>query len=582
MSKKISAFGANGFQSMRNNDFTTKAALAEVIDNSIQANAKNIKIKIYERVPPGKTKKRIYKIVFGDDGKGMDEETIQYALQVGWSERYNQRDGIGRFGVGMTYGAISACEFVEIYSREKGGNWKYTNLDIESRTDNTDPGIDPIISKDPEKEYLKLTGDYGTIVVWNDIDRIDSDFEIEDFMHWLGRTYRKFIGDQIVENKDIISNKNIRNIFVEVQGESSRKVQAFDPLYAIKEQFHIQPEGDVSEIMDDETFAYGVSEVDLPSGGEIEGNITIRISLTPKSWRLTSRISGNSIENRARWIHENEGVSILRAGREVTYSRAIKELTAKRQTHDRFWSCEIDFDPVLDHQFTVKNMKIGAKPTYDLNQKLVKTLSPKIKKLIKQIEDDWTEKNIEDHEGESGGIGKHKVPEVIIGSTTKPKKPGMSKEDQETAAIAFVEEKKLKDKERESFLRRILDPKGPPFLIEEDSQGRADGPFIDIAPNLGKKVITYNLKHAFFTSVYDKLHEVEELGKKMDPEDAKLINIANELKDDIDYLIYAFADSSIDISGDRGKKEMNVDETLTDIEIDWSDKLRRVYRNKTK
>ena len=37
-----------GYQAMRNNDFSTEAAIAEVIDNSVQAEAKNIKIKIFQ------------------------------------------------------------------------------------------------------------------------------------------------------------------------------------------------------------------------------------------------------------------------------------------------------------------------------------------------------------------------------------------------------------------------------------------------------------------------------------------------------------------------------------------------------
>jgi len=129
-------------------------------------------------------------------------------------------------------------------------------------------------------------------------------------------------------------------------------------------------------------------------------------------------------------------------------------------------------------------------------------------------------------------------------------------------------------------LKKILDPSGPPFIIEEDAHGRPDGPFIDIVPNLGKKVITYNLRHAFFESVFEKLNEVEKMGKEVDPKDARLIKIANELKDDIDYLIFAFADCKYDISGDRGKESQNVNEILEDLELGWSDKLRRVFRKK--
>lgn len=579
MPDKIPAFGGKGYQSMRNNDFSTEAALAEVIDNSIEANAKNIKIKIFQSIPPGKQKPRINKIVFGDDGIGMDKETIQYALQVGFSSRYNSRKGIGRFGVGMTYGAISACEFVEIHSREKGGSWEYTFLDIEDREDNQQPGIEPLIKKDPPKEYKDLTGDYGTIVIWKDIDRIGLDFEIEGFKHWLGRVYRKFIGERIIKNGKIVKNENQINIFIQINGEEAEKINAFDPMYLIPEQFHILPENETSKFLEDITLEVDVSDIDAPSIPVKKGKLTIVLSLTPKSWRKVPTKSGNSKENNARWIGDNEGISILRAGREVAYTR-IDTISPDRRTHDRFWSCEIDFEPTLDYLFSVKNMKVGAKPIRELRDELKRLLSPKFTKLTTEVSSDWTTEDIKSHGGKTGSIGKHGKTENIIGKVTKPKSSGLSLKEQKTRAEAFVKERKLKEEERIAFLEKVLDPNGPPFIIEEDPNGRPDGPFIDIIPNLGKKVITYNMRHEFFKSIFGKLNEVEELGREVDPKDSRLISIANELKDDIDYLIFAFADSRYDISGSRGEKEEKIEDTLSDVELGWSDKLRRVYRRK--
>jgi hypothetical protein len=50
---------------------------------------------------------------------------------MGWSSRYNDRTGIGRFGVGMTLGAIHECRRVEVYSQFIGGEWLYTYLDLD-------------------------------------------------------------------------------------------------------------------------------------------------------------------------------------------------------------------------------------------------------------------------------------------------------------------------------------------------------------------------------------------------------------------------------------------------------------------
>lgn len=188
-------------KSFRNTDFDAYTSICEVIDNSIEAEAKKIKIQIESEIPPRKQKPRPIKIAFGDDGYGMNAKTLQYCLKLGFSERYDSRKGIGRFGVGMTYGAISLCQNIEVFSRQKQGNWNYVSLDISDIGENTEPTISPIKQKKLPKEYEHLVGDQGTLVIWSKIDRIDTDFDSEELGHKLGRIYRKFIGKEIIRDK---------------------------------------------------------------------------------------------------------------------------------------------------------------------------------------------------------------------------------------------------------------------------------------------------------------------------------------------------------------------------------------------
>jgi len=61
-------------QSLRKSDFDCYSAYGEVVDNSIQAEAKNIKIE-FDSISRGtgrNQKEIIDKITFGDDGKGMN------------------------------------------------------------------------------------------------------------------------------------------------------------------------------------------------------------------------------------------------------------------------------------------------------------------------------------------------------------------------------------------------------------------------------------------------------------------------------------------------------------------------------
>ena len=59
----------------------------------------------------------------------MDTATLHACLKLGWSSRYNDRGGIGRFGVGMVLGAIHACQRIEVYSNSGSGcHYIYSDL----------------------------------------------------------------------------------------------------------------------------------------------------------------------------------------------------------------------------------------------------------------------------------------------------------------------------------------------------------------------------------------------------------------------------------------------------------------------
>lgn len=90
-------------QAMRDNGYKNTAyALAELIDNSVQANAKAIEIICIEEVQQirERQRKRLSSIAVLDDGDGMNGLVLRKALQFGNGTRLNDRSGIGRFGRG--------------------------------------------------------------------------------------------------------------------------------------------------------------------------------------------------------------------------------------------------------------------------------------------------------------------------------------------------------------------------------------------------------------------------------------------------------------------------------------------------
>ena len=574
--KDLSAFDGKALRSLRNNDFDPFAAIAEVIDNSIEANSKNIHIRIINHTPLGSKKPRPKIIAFGDDGSGMNMENLQYCLRLGHSTRYNSRKGIGRFGVGMTNGAISVAQLIEVYSRQKQGRWFYTSLDIEDRQDNPNPLLTEVIEKELPDEFKDLVGDMGTLVIWKNIDRIEPDFKVVDLVHRLGRIYRKFIGKKIIEKGKIVDNKNIINITVD--DGSTHIVNAFDPLYYIADQFHIQPENETSGDFYELPIEYPVHSVDRPEGGETIGKIIIRTTFTPKSWRKIRRNSGRSAENNKRRIYENEGISILRAGREVAY-RPIPHFSPPPLEKDRFWSCEIDFEPVLDHQFSVKNIKLGAKPLNDLNKTLGSLLRPSINKYRDFIDDYWNENEAEENQDQDS-INSHSKAEKIFSETTTKNTTKLQPEKEKEIIIQHGKEKNYTDEEINILLDKITNGKLPIQIIE-DKTGRPDGLFIDIVPKISLKLITYNLKHAFFMSVYGKLQKIKEMSND-ETGDKELLTLANDLKTDIDLLIGTYVDSRHDVINTANNDDNNdvIQNLFEDLDIKWSDSLRRAYREK--
>ena len=94
---------ARAIVSMRESDFDAYSAMGEIIDNSIQAKAEMIKMRMDHG---GGNKQIVRSVAFGDDGHGMNKEVLHQCMQLGYSSRYNDRSGIGRFGVGATLAAI--------------------------------------------------------------------------------------------------------------------------------------------------------------------------------------------------------------------------------------------------------------------------------------------------------------------------------------------------------------------------------------------------------------------------------------------------------------------------------------------
>ena len=245
---------ATAILSMRSSSFDELSAYGEVVDNSIQAEAKNVKFKF------DTSTRDIRKLAFGDDGIGMDAETLSKCLSLGWSSRYNDREGIGRFGVGMKLGAIHQCKRVEVWSKQSGAGWLYTYIDLDEIEQGT-MGLIPFpISQEPPQEFASLAGsEQGTLVVWSKYDNLRMRLLelLAEIKPWAGRTFRYFIWNEGPQGEQIRPHPLTITINNEV-------IPALDPLYHRTDKTKF-PDDPKSDLYDDMVLSWPVDRYGLPT-----------------------------------------------------------------------------------------------------------------------------------------------------------------------------------------------------------------------------------------------------------------------------------------------------------------------------
>lgn len=143
-------------------------AVADLIDNSIFAKARNVYVEYSWN--GGDPWIRIY-----DDGSGMTEDRLYEAMRLGSQSPAELRDAhdLGRFGLGLKTASFSQCRFLAVYSKPLRGEIasRFWDLDHVEKTSKWDLGkvpLDHITSLSEPLSKIKT----GTIVIWKNLDRV--------------------------------------------------------------------------------------------------------------------------------------------------------------------------------------------------------------------------------------------------------------------------------------------------------------------------------------------------------------------------------------------------------------------------
>lgn len=357
--------------SLRDNGFSnTSYALAELIDNSLQAKATRVQVGFLERSTKNSQRAsfNVHEISVWDNGAGMSPETLLKAMQFGGSENRNDKGGMGKFGMGLPNSSISQCRRVDVWSWTETDGCHHTYLDVtKMEAGELEEVPMPRLSEVPEKyqkAFFPTPPASGTLVVWSDLDRLTWKTGKSIHRHCeqlIGRLYRNFIASEDIVIESVIYRETSKDIF---SGHDRDQFVANDPMYLHQHTSLPELPGNYKgeaffELLDEEKIevSYFDEHGQMRSDyvrirtSTIKKDIAREILKTSKT-RLGGTVWGKHCKN-------NMGVSIVRAGRELTLKPEF--LTSKlREFKGRFLGAEIAFPPSLDVVFGVTNNKQDA------------------------------------------------------------------------------------------------------------------------------------------------------------------------------------------------------------------------------
>lgn len=325
--------------SMRDLGYSLETAVADLIDNSITANA--TKVDVICDVNSSEPSLAVI-----DNGCGMEEAEMLKAMRHGSANPEDRRDpdDLGRFGLGLKTASFSQCRRLTLISRKhstvSGTEWDLDTVDSED--DWLISILDP--TEIPEVPFFSQLPDQGTAVVWRNLDRLS---EAES-------GHKR---DEIVSEKLAVLEKHIALVFHRfLTGEVKRRkklqiaingrpVFAFDPFCRKNPATQVLPE-----------------EVVRVDGADVR----MQPYILPHHSKL-SAAEYDFYRDRSDFL-SNQGAYIYRNGRLMAWGDWFRLVPKGEVT--KLARIQIDFPSSLDKGWTIDIKKSRATPPHQIRERL--------------------------------------------------------------------------------------------------------------------------------------------------------------------------------------------------------------------
>lgn len=322
--------------SLRDIGYDFVSAIADIVDNSISANATRIDIEL--------TFEGEYShIVIADNGTGMSPRDLTEALRFGSRREYGS-DELGRYGLGLKTASLSQCKRVTVVTRkariQRRLSTRTLDLDHIIATDRWELTGVPDESR-AHKALEWLDQSTGTVVVWERLDRI-----LPAGREGGGGARRRMnsLGTKLVAHLAAVFHRfiegrvdNLEPLTITVNGE---KVAPWNPFAPDEEHLVALPTREFQAW-----------------AGEASGTVTFSPYVLPARSLFSSAEEFERLSGSAKW-NRQQGLYIYRANRLIQAGgwcglRAIDE-------HTKLARAAIDFAPDLDEMFRINVAKMRA------------------------------------------------------------------------------------------------------------------------------------------------------------------------------------------------------------------------------
>lgn len=313
--------------------YNMETAIADIIDNSISASAKNIWVSF-------DWKGAETWLSIKDDGHGMNNDELVQAMRPGSRNPLDDRstNDLGRFGMGLKTASFSQCRKLSVISKREYYNYLYWTWDLDFVNQT---GKWELINFIPDTKFEDEINELksGTIVIWNDIDRL-----VRNLQHDESVALDKFlqIMEQVKKHLAMVFHRFIESGKIKIYFQN-RMIEPWNPFLISETATQIFPE---ESLHDGKVIVKGFV---LPHKSKINEYI-LKEAEGPKGWN----------EQQGFYIYRNE--RLIRAGDWLGIFR--------KEEHYKLARIQVDLPNSLDTEWQIDIKKSVARPPHVLRDQL--------------------------------------------------------------------------------------------------------------------------------------------------------------------------------------------------------------------